>query len=206
MNTIEGDLTIKGNLTLRGNLEGNVPRSTVVLDQGVSFPLSLENFRVWDAFQTPLGTAGTDDLGITAGAFATGCPYLHAGDMNAAGSVTRYGRTTFTLPIEYNPGGLFVINFSAGMLTAVASVAATVDVEVYKLARTTLKTGSDLVVSAAQSINSTTFADIPFSLTATGLNPGDMFDIRVTIAANSATASSHFAAIAVAEVLLDVKG
>jgi hypothetical protein len=112
----------------------------------------------------------------------------------------------FQLPPNYVAGTTVQINVSGGMLTSVASVAATVDAEAYVFGRDTLKTGSDLVTTTAQSINSLTFADRTFSLTSTALTAGDILDIRLTIAANSATASSHFAAIGAVEMLLDVKG
>lgn len=203
---LDEDLTCKGSITARQGFSGPIARSTLTTDPLVAYCLPLTEFRIWDAFQTLLTTAGTDDLGITAGAFGTGCPYIHAGEMNAAGAVTRYARTVFELPPEYVAGGSIQINFAAGMLTSVASVSATVDVECYLTGRDCLKTGSDLVTTSATSINSVTFADKAFTVTPTGLVAGDTLDIRVTIAANSATASSHFACIAAAEVLLDVRG
>lgn len=204
--SIDEDITCKGTITARQGIAGPISRSTLITDSSEVYPLELQLFRVWDAFQTLLGTAGTDDLGITAGAFGTGCPYIHAGEMNAAGAVTRYARIMFTLPTEYVDGGSISINFAAGCLTSVCSVSATVDVECYLTGRNGLKSGSDLVTTSATSCNSLTFADKAFVVTPTGLLAGDTLDIRITIAANSATASSHFVAIAAAEVLLDVKG
>jgi len=203
---IAEQITCQSTITARQGFQGPLGRENIITDTQKKYPVPLEKLRIWDAYQTLITTAANDDLGITAGTFGTGCPYVHAGDMNAAGSVTRYARTMFQLPAEYVDYSTVTFNISGGMLTSVASVAATVDVEVYKVNRDTLKTGSDLVATAATSINSTTFADKGFTLTSTGLLRGDILDVRFTIAANSATASSHFAAIAAIDVLLDVKG
>lgn len=206
MNAFDGDSLFRGNLEVRGNITGSVLRENITKDSQAEHPINLQDFRVWNAFQTPLGTAASDDLGITAGAFGTGNPYIISVDMNAAGAVTGYARCMFQVPVNYVAASTVKVNLSTGMLTAVASVSATVDVEVYKFGRDTLVTGSDLVTTAATSMNSLTFSDKSFTLTSTAISPGDILDIRIAIIANSATASSHFAAIAAVEVLLDVKG
>ena len=83
---------------------------------------------------------------------------------------------------------------------------ATIDIECYKSNRDTGKTGSDLCATAAQSINSLTFANKDFTITSSSLLPGDWLDIRWTIATNDgATATAVIAALAAAEFLLDVK-
>lgn len=148
-----------------------------------------------------------DDLAISSGAFATGLPYIHTGNLKSAGSVTRYARTMFTIPPEFVPAGAFQFRFASGMLTTVADTSATIDCECYKTARSTLKSGSDLVTSAASSINSLSFAEKSFDVTSTGLIAGDVLDIRVTIATNdSGTVTVVEGAIAHAEALLTVKG
>lgn len=202
--TINGDLSVTGSISCVG-LSG-ATRASLTQETSQVYPVELMNFRIWDAFQTLITTAGTDDLGITAAAFGTGTPYIHSGDLNAAGSITRYARSMFTLPPEYVAGGAVTIRFSAGMLTAVASVAATVDVEAYKSDRDTTIGGSDLVTTSATSINSTTHANYSFTVTPSGLAPGDVLDLRIALICNSATASSHFATISNVEVLLTVKG
>jgi len=205
MNITE-NIVANGSLTVRQGIFGAMNKDQLISDLAAVVPIPLDSFRVWDAFKTPLGTAAADDAGMTAGAFATGCPYIHSLELNAAGSVTQYARVLVTLPISYVAGQEVKVNLAGGMLTSVASVAATVDVEAYKTGRDALITGSDLCTTSATTINSLTFAEVPFTLTATGLSPGDMLDIRITFASNSATASSHFAAIAAAELQITSKG
>jgi hypothetical protein len=147
-----------------------------------------------------------DDLHLTAGAFGTGCPYITSRDLNAITSNTAYARATFKLPECYVAGSPVALRFASGMLTSVASGSAYIDVQCYASNRDTLKTGSDLVTTAQQSINSTSFSDRDFSVTGSSLDVGSELDILVALISTTATASSHFAAIAAAEVILQVKG
>jgi len=203
---IPGDLSIEGDLILGGALKPLQPRSNLTQDAVQAYDLPLADWRVWDAYQTPLGSAGSDDLGITAGAFATGLPYITSGDCKTL-TATRYARTTFTLPPEYEAGQTVQLRFAAGQLTTVADTTATLDAEAYASNRDTLKTGSDLVSTAAQSIKSLTFAEKTFDITAAGLAPGSVLDIRIAIAiVDAATGTAVIGAIAHAEILLDIRG
>lgn len=205
---LDGDVQITGSLTVTGNYNGPINRTNIIVGDSATYALPLQDFRVWDAFQTALGTAGNDDLGITAGTFGTGCPYLTGGDQkNNLGAVPRYGRIQFTLPREYYAGGSISVRLAAGMLTTVASAAATVDVQAYLCARTTLASGSDLVTTAAQSCNSLTFAEYSFTLTSTSRAAGDVLDIVIATSVNdTGTGTAVTAAIAMAEVILQVRG
>lgn len=202
----DGDIVITGSLNVTGNYQGPVNRSNIIAETS-AYELPFTDFRVWDAFHTNLPTVGaTDDLGLATGTFATSLPYLKTQDLNAAGAVTEYARTMFTLPPEYTAGGIITIRLCAGMLTAVASVSATVDVQAYLSGRQTLVSGSDLITTSATSANSTTLANTDFVLTPTSRLAGDVFDIRIAWIGNSATASSHFGVISHAEVILAIKG
>lgn len=202
----DGDIIVSGQVRA-SRLSGPLVRSDLVADNLAVFDLPLPLFRVWDAMQTNLPSVGAaDDLGLATGAFGTGLPFLKTIDLNALGAATEYARTTFTLPAEYVAGGPISVRLAALMLTSIASVSATVDVEAYASARTTLKTGSDLVTTSATSANLLTTTEAVFVLTPTNRLPGDVLDIRVAWIGNSATASSHFGAIAHAEVLLQIKG
>jgi len=96
---------------------------------------------------------------------------------------------------------------TAGMVTTVADTSCTVDFEVYLCAKTTLASGSDLVTTSATTINSTSFAAKNFDLTSAGLSPGDMLDIRISIACtDAATVTAVIPAIAHLALALDIKG
>lgn len=201
------DVTIVGDLTVSGNMP-QVGRARIQQTQLASYLLPFYVWRVHDAIGTLIGTAGNDDLGVTGDTFGTDIPYITAGDQKNNTSLnTRYARCVFQLPVEYDAGQDIRIRASAGMVTTVASSAATIDFEVYKSDRETAKTGSDLCDTAAQSINSTTFADKDFTVTSTGLVAGDWLDIRMAIGVNdTATGTAVDAAVGSVEVLLDVRG
>lgn len=208
-NQIDGDFYISGNLSVAGSVSGQVPRSTLNIETNSILGVPLADFRVWDsATQTVLPSAGSsDDLGLVAGAFGTALPTIRTQDMNTAGAVTQYARVQLVVPYEYVSGNSLYLRAYAGMITSVASVSATLDFEVYRAAKSsTLVSGSDICATAAQSINSLTFAALSFTLTPTAAVPGDLLDVRMTIAANSATASSHFAAVSAVELLLTTRG
>lgn len=206
----DGDVEITGAIRVSGTYEGPINRSNLISDNTAAYMLPLQDFRVWNAFGTALadGVGSNDDLGLTAGAFGTGLPYLQTRDLtgNAGAAVAHYARTMFTLPPEYLSGGTITLQLAAGMKGVVAASTAVADAEAYLSARTTLVSGSDLVTTTALSINSVTFADYLFSLTSTGRIAGDVLDIRLSLMATSATVASHFAAIAHAEIVLQVKG
>lgn len=154
-----------------------------------------------------LAPTSTDDLRLVGGTFATGVPSIQTGDLKNAGATTRYARVQVQLPPEYVAGETVSIKVNAGMVTTVASASATIDFEVYKSDRGILISGSDLCATAAQSINSTTFADLTFNITATSLSPGDILDIKMAIAVNdSATVTSVIGCAGSVELLLDIKG
>lgn len=204
---IPNNVDIEGDLIVRGNLP-NIPRSSLVQDDFVSFMIPLERFRVWDAYATALpGTSATDDLGLITGTFGTAPPYIGTGDVKNS-TVTRYARVGYQLPAEYVAGQSVRLTLHAGMITTVSSGAATVDVECYRMAQDgSTGMGSDLVTTAATTIRSLTFGDKDFDITSTALSPGDWLDIRVTInIVDSATGTAVIGAILAAEMKLDIKG
>lgn len=200
------DVDIEGNLNVRGSLP-TYPRASLLQEDFAPHAVPVAELRIWDAVQTPITTPVSDDLGLTAGTWGTGTTYVTAGDLKAAGATTRRLRFRYQLPQEYVAGQSVRIRFPSGMVTTAADGSCTIDCEAFKEARTTLVTGSDLVGTAAQSINSTTFANKDFDLTATTLSPGDWLDVRVSITCtDSATVTAVIPATLPPELLLDIKG
>lgn len=205
--TIPNNVLIQGQLRVTDGLAG-LRRTDLDQEDYAKFALPPQLWRVWDAFATlPPGTSASDDLGVYAGVFGTGNPYLATSDMKTLGSVSRYARTFFQLPPSYVAGQSVRLAATAGMKTAVADVAATLDFECFKAGLDTLVSGSDLVSTAAQSINSLVFAAKNFEVTAITPAPGDWLDIRATVLVNDAAgASAVIAALAAVELQLDIKG
>lgn len=208
LSRIDGSVQISGNLQVDGNILPLRPRSEIAQTDFAAYGIPVAQLRIHDAFATPISAAASDDLGIsTGGTFGTDAPYITAGDLKAAGATTRRARFLFTLPAEYVSAESVRISAFAGMVTTAADTSCTLDFEAYKLDLDATVGGSDLVSTAAISINSTTIAERAFDLTASGLVAGDVLDIRVTIACNdAATATAVIPAIAALRMLLDIKG
>jgi hypothetical protein len=202
------DLRLTGSLSIKETGVSAQSRATILTqDANAIFPINFALLRVWDAFQTNLpGTAATDDLALVGGTFATAPPTVSGGDMKALGATTRYARFQMQLPECYDAGQTITLSMSAGMVTTVADTSCTLDVQCYKLDKVT-GIGSDLCATAATSINSLTFADIPFTITPTGLIAGDVFDVRIAITCtDAATGTAVTPTIAGLDLLCDIKG
>lgn len=212
--TVDG-ITSNGTIQLnsgviRGDLDSSrenaVTRTNITQETGKLYAIPLINVRVFDAFQTLLGTAGSDDLGLTAGTVGSNSPYITAGDLKAAGATTRKARFYVMVPLEYVSGAALSMRLHAGMLTTVADTTCTLDLSVYKLGTDTA-VGSDSVSTAAQSMNSATFANLDFVITPTGLVAGDWLDCQISVACNdAATGTVVEPAIAYMAMLATIKG
>jgi hypothetical protein len=207
-NIFPGDVTIYGNLQVNGNRYPTFNRSEFTQENLAVYPIPPVNWRTWDAMQTNLpGTGATDDLALISGTWATGVPSIQTGDLKNAGATTRYARVQVQLPPEYVAGETVTLRVYAGMVTTVASSSATIDFEVYKTDRGILVSGSDLCATAATTINSLTFGNKDFTITATSLSPGDILDIRMAIAvSDTATGTAVIGCAGAVEILADIKG
>jgi hypothetical protein len=206
--TVSGNANIRGALQIPSDAISAQTRNTILVqDAAVRFPVLLTDLRVWDALATNLpGTAATDDLALIGGTLGTAHPMVQAGDLKAVGATTRYARFIFALPECYDDAETCVIVLSAGMVTTIADTSCTVDVECYKHDKVGA-VSADLCATAAQSINSLTFADKSFTITATTLSKGDVLDVRVAIACNdAATGTAVVPTVANIDFALDIKG
>jgi hypothetical protein len=104
-------------------------------------------------------------------------------------------------------GETVTLRFKAGMITTVANTTATLDCEAFKLQEDPDDAiGSDLVTTAATTMNSLVFANIDFVITPTSLAPGDILDVRITTAVNDgASATAVIAGITSAKLLVDCR-
>lgn len=207
--SLPGDLIVPGNLRVNGSISPAIAKSSVLaLAELQAFPIPLTDFRVWDAMQTNLpGTPATDDLGLVGGTFGTATPSIRTEDLKAAGATNKYARFLVQLPWEYVAGESVTLRFKSGMITTVANTSATLDCEAYKLQDDPDDAiGSDLVSTAATSINSLTFANIDFVVTPTSLSPGDILDVRIKMAINDgATVTAVIGGLTSAKLLCDVR-
>lgn len=207
--SLPGDLIVAGNIRLNGTLSPAVAKANILaLAELQTFPIPLTDFRVWDAMQTNLpGTPATDDLGLVGGTFGTATPSIRTEDLKALGATNKRARVLVQLPWEYVAGQSVTLRFKAGMITTVSDTTATLDCEAYKLQDDPDDAiGSDLVTTAATTINSLVFANIDFVVTPSGLSPGDILDVRVTIAvSDGASATAVIGGITSCKLLCDVR-
>ena len=204
-----GDVVIPGTLRVAGGITPAQARSSLLAESALqAFPIPLTSFRVFDALNTNLpGTPATDDLGLVGGTFGTATPSLRTEDLKAAGATNNRARVLVQLPWEYIAGNDVTLRFHAGMITTISDGTATLDCEAYKLQDDPDDAiGSDLISTAATTINSTTFANIDFTVTAAALSPGDILDVRITTAVNDgATGTAVIAGITSCKLLCDVR-
>lgn len=207
--SIPGDLIVAGNIRLNGSLTPAIAKANILaLAELQPFPIPLTDFRVWDALQTVLpGTPATDDLALIGGTFGTATPSLRSEDLKTAGATNKRARVLVQLPWDYQAGQSVSLRFAAGMITTAADTTATLDCEVYKLQNDPDDAiGSDLVTTAATTMNSTTFANIDFALTSSGLSAGDVLDVRITMAiSDGAGATAVVGGLTSAKLLCDVR-
>lgn len=200
-------LDVRGTLDVQsGTLsvaDGQVTRSWLAQDALAPLAIPLTELRVWDALGTLLpGTAANDDLAIITGTFGTDAARVRTSDAKAS-SVTQRGRVLIPLPPDYDAGETLTLRVRAGMITTVADTSATVDVECY-VEDADGAVGSDICATAAQSINSTDKANKDFTITPTGLAPGDVLDVRLTVAiVDSATGTAVIGEISRLALLYD---
>lgn len=200
-------LTLPSNAVVNASVDANaaIARTKLALDSLKPFDIPLATWKIWDSLQQLPATSSADDLGWYPGTFGTNAPLIRTSDLKNAGSTTLYCRTQIAVPPEYDSAGNFQIRIFGGMVTTVASTTGTIDVEAYEITAATH--GADLCSTAAQSINSTTFANKDFVITAAGLVAGDTLDVRLTMVVNdSATATAVIGAIAKTQILCDIRG
>lgn len=207
MTVLTGPIIIDGSLTVSGGISPRRARSEISQENLSRYPRRLSDLYCWDAPSDRLPDLSADDnLGLEPGTFGTNQVSVQTYDMASQGAKTLYFGDEFSLPPEYVAGESVQIQLSAGMLTTLADVSCTVDVECRKVGRDNT-VGSDLCTTAAQSINSLSFSNKTFEITGTLLSPGDRLEVRVAIAINDASNVTVVkACIAAYDFLLDIKG
>lgn len=169
-------------------------------------PVKFTDMRVWDAMASlPVTTAASDDLALITGTPGTNAPKISAGDVKNA-TTSRKIAFELEVPPNYDDGQTFIVRIRGGMETTVASSSCTVDLQAWK-GNGSGSVGSDLVLNAAQSINSLTAADKDFEIDPTGIDPGDKLTCVITIACTDvATGTAVTPTIYEVSSLVDTRG
>ena len=157
-----------------------------VIAKNVRVPLT--DAHTWDSLAVNIPAAGAnDDLGLVTGTAGTNAPSLQTGDIKTTSS-TRKAGFLVRVPDGYKAGGTLTLRLSAGMVTTIADTSCALDVEAWvpDYANADGTVSGDLCETAAQSINSLTFADKDFVIDddAAGhvLAAGDIIQVVVSIA------------------------
>lgn len=204
-----GDVNIPGNLRVTGSISPALSRANILAEASLqSFPIPLTDFRVHDAMGTNLPGAGaTDDLGLVGGTHGSSTPSLRTEDNKTLTGIANHARVLVQLPWEYIAASTVTLRFHSGMITTVANGTSTLDCLVYKLQDDPDDAlGSDLCGTVATTINSTTFANIDFSITSAGLSPGDILDVKITtLMTDAGTGTAVIGGITSAKLLCDVR-
>lgn len=198
--------------------DGAITNATIASDAGIgtskletrssqSFPIPLTAGKVWDSGAHLPTTASGDDLAIKAGSWGSEAPTIQTADQKNNTSLTStYGLWEFNVPQNYKDGGSFVIRVRGGMITTVASTAATVDLTVYK-ADDDGGVSADLCQTSASTINSLTKANVDFNVLASSLDPGDRLFARLDIAINdTGTGTDVIGEVSNMEIICQTQG
>lgn len=166
----------------------------------------ISDFRVWDDLASlPPATSAADDLALVTGAPGTNPPLIQTSDLKTV-TATRIIGVVIQLDPQYQDGGNIKVVIDAGMQTTVADTSATVDLEAYQLIGDGT-VSSDLCATAAQDINSLTYAEKQFTLTPTGLVAGDAIYLKISIAVvDGASVTAVIGSIREVLVLQDIYG
>ena len=202
-----GSMTISSNAVATAAIQDSaVTRAKCIQEALAVFPVPLGSLRVWDAFATVLpASSATDDLSLVGGTFATNSPSIQTLDSKAA-TTTQYARFLLPIPQNYDAAESLQLRLKCGMITTVAGTSATVDIQAYESGKDRT-ISADLCATSAQSINSLTYANKTFDITATDLIAGDVLDVRVTIAiVDAATGTAVIGCIGGIDLLCDVRG
>lgn len=149
-------------------------------DAGAMIPeISAVNLIVGTTAAVTAAASG-DDMALVTGTPGTDAPTLQGVDFGGTTSDEK-AAFEFVLPQEYRAGAAITVRVKAGLLTTVADTSATLDVECWKDAGDG-SVGADICATAAQSINSLTMANKDFTITPTGIVPGDRLVIRLSFA------------------------
>jgi len=189
-------------------IAGNADIATTKLAQRVLAEsiVPLTNARTWDSVAVNLpAAAASDDLGLASGTWGTNPARITAGNVRTLGATTRRLYLAIPIPANYEDGQTIQLQIRAKMETTVADVSCTIDAEAYVGADGAV--GSDLVTTAAQSMNSLSAASYTFTIDATGVDPGDLLEVRLSISSNdAATANAVTPAIYSIALLCDTRG
>jgi hypothetical protein len=204
---LPGDLVVPGDIRITGSITPGLTKANVLAQADLqAFNVPWTWWRTFDSVGTNLpAAAANDDLGLVGGTHATNHPTIQAGDIGGASS-TRYARAVIPLPWEYVAAQTVQLRFYAGCQTTAPDTTCTLDI-VACATDGDYTVGSDLASAAsANNIQSTSFANVDFTITTSALSPGDELDVLLSIAyADTGDAGVMIPTVGKVQLLCDVR-
>lgn len=187
--------------------DAGLQRSKLAQRTLATLGVNLTDLRVWDALATNLpGTPTADDLGLVTGTWGTDAPYVGTGDLKAAGATTMRAGFFARVPHDFELSATLVLSVWAGMVTTIADVSATVDVEAWRIDKDGTLGAADICTTSATTINALGALEKQFTLDSDTISAGDMLLFRVSVAINDgATATAVIGQIAAIDLLADLR-
>jgi hypothetical protein len=186
--------------------EPDIPPSSMEQRNLQIYTVPLTSLVVHDAPQTKLpNPSATDDLGIYLNTWATGSPSVKTYDVKTVGATALYALFEVTLPPNYVASETVQVVITA-RTSAAADTSCTLDLVIYR-SDGEAGIGSDLCNTAAQNINSASWADFTYEVTDATLGPGDTIWGRLHVAVNDGAGGSPVQAeIGKIELQCDTQG
>jgi hypothetical protein len=206
---LNGSITLANGVIVDAHINtvAAIQRAKLQQDSLKPYVVPLTDLRKYTDLTLVLPNAASgSDLGLISGTYASASPCIETGDLKAAGATIRYARFQLRMPMEFVAGQTVTLRAHAGMVTTVADTSATILFEAYK-SDGYAGIGSNLVSTAATTINSLSAADKDFVVDGSGLNPGDVLDVRVRMTiTDAATGTVVKGRIGAITLLCDVQG
>lgn len=189
-----------------GSQVSGLSRLALQTERLTPYPIPFTAWRKPADLAVPLpATAGSGFLALASGTPGTDFARLQTDDVKAS-TTTRSAAALLQLAPEYVAAGAARVRLRAGMKTTIADATATLDCSLWAADEEGL-VGSDLIATAAQSINSLVVAPLDFNVDASGLAPGAALWLQVSIAiVDAATATAVIGQLTAASLLLDIQG
>lgn len=164
-----------------------VTRSACQTEANQTLRQALSSVREEDGLHLA-ATASAGSFGYAVGGAGVGGALL-VGEAANNNTKTSIGRLEIALPQNYEAGSALSVVVRA-RANLVLNTAATVDIEAYRLDGEG-GVSSDLNGTAAQNVNSTSWANLTFAVDGSTLSPGDVLELYLTAIANDAGGTTN---------------
>lgn len=186
-------------------LDNGLARTYLLQEDAVAYPIAIASLR--QVTGVPLAATETaGNFNVNVGSHVE----LAFGEVSSDETEISVTRVQFALPAEYVAGQTVTVRLPVALIAATtgANNGSTIDLSVYK-SDGAGAVGSDLCATAAQTFAAVdTWYNKDFTVTPTGLEPGDVLNLEITgsVIENDGGAGTLTLHMDTPQVLLDIKG